>query len=145
VAKSFSRVLTGEGNVVCESCLMAKSPWLRLKGLLGRSELPEGEGILLSPASSIHMAFMRFSIDAVFLDRDLNVLRVVRDLAPWRLASRLRAHSVLELPAGTCDRCNVHEGMKLLLAPAGADAPAGPVSPVAGIEMTAPAGDSRTR
>ena len=58
------------------------------EGLLGRRELPDGEGILLRPASSIHMAFMRFPIDAVFLARDLTVLRVVRDLAPWRMASK---------------------------------------------------------
>jgi uncharacterized protein len=115
MARTFSTVLTGDGNVVCESCLIAKSPWLRMKGLLGRGDLPQGEGILLSPASSIHMAFMRFPIDAVFLARDLTVLRVVRDLAPWRMASKRRAHSVLELPAGTCERSGVREGDRLTL------------------------------
>ena len=70
-----------------------------------RPARPAGRrGILLRPASSIHMAFMRFPIDAVFLARDLTVLKVVNDLAPWRMASKLRAHSVLELPAGTCER-----------------------------------------
>jgi uncharacterized membrane protein (UPF0127 family) len=115
VPKTFSTVLTGDGNVVCESCLIAKSPWLRMKGLLGRGDLPQGEGILLSPASSIHMAFMRFPIDAVFLTRDLTVLKVVRDLAPWRMASKRRAHSVLELPAGTCERSGVREGDRLTI------------------------------
>ena len=113
--KRFSTVLTGDGNVVCDTCLIAEGPWLRTKGLLGRDELPDGEGILLRPASSIHMAFMRFPIDAVFLAKDLTVLRVVRDLAPWRIASRFRAHSVLELPAGTCERRGVHEGDRLTL------------------------------
>jgi hypothetical protein len=108
-------VTTSGGAVVCESCLIAESPWLRTKGLLGRHDLPDGEGILLRPASSIHMAFMRFPIDAVFLARDLTVLKVVRGLAPWRMASRFRAHSVLELPAGTCERRGVREGDKLTL------------------------------
>ena len=36
MARTFSTVLTGDGHVVCESCLIAKSPWLRMKGLLGR-------------------------------------------------------------------------------------------------------------
>jgi len=112
VAKRFSAVRTGGGAVVCDACLVAESPWLRMRGLLG---LAEGEGILLRPASSIHMAFMRFPIDAVFLARDLTVLRVVRDLAPWRMASKLRAHSVLELPAGTCERRGVREGDRLTL------------------------------
>ena len=103
------------GAVVCDSCLIADGPWLRMKGLLGRSDLPEGEGILLRPGSSIHMAFMRFPIDAVFLGRDLTVLKVVRDLAPWRIASKRGAHSVLELPAGTCERTGVREGDRLTL------------------------------
>jgi uncharacterized protein len=115
LARRFSTVRTSGGAVVCDACLVAESPWLRMKGLLGRRELPDGEGILLRPASSIHMAFMRFPIDAVFLARDLTVLRVVRDLAPWRMASKVRAHSVLELPAGTCERRGVREGDRLTL------------------------------
>jgi uncharacterized protein len=108
-------VKTGQGDVVCENCLLADNPWLRVKGLLGRKELPDGEGILLRPASSIHMAFMRFPIDAVFLARDLTVLKVVRELAPWRMAAKSRAHAVLELPAGTCERRGVREGDRLAL------------------------------
>jgi uncharacterized membrane protein (UPF0127 family) len=115
VAKRISTVRTGGGVLVCDTCLVAESPWLRMKGLLGRRELPNGEGILLRPASSIHMAFMRFPIDAVFLARDLTVLRVVRDLAPWRMASKRRAHAVLELPAGTCERRGVREGDRLTI------------------------------
>lgn len=115
MALDFATVTTSGGAVVCDSCLIADSAWLRTKGLLGRRELPAGEGILLRPASSIHMAFMRFPIDAVFLARDLTVLKVVRDLAPWRMASRFRAHAVLELPAGTCERTGVREGDRLTL------------------------------
>jgi uncharacterized membrane protein (UPF0127 family) len=115
MARRFASVTTSGGVVVCETCLIADNPLLRTKGLLGRHELPEGEGILLRPASSIHMAFMRFPIDAVFLAKDLTVLKVVRNLAPWRMASRRRAHSVLELPAGTCERTGVHEGDRLAL------------------------------
>lgn len=116
MANRFATVTTGSGTVVCESCLIADDPWLRSKGLLGRRELPEGEGILLRPASSIHMAFMRFPIDAVFLARDLTVLKVARDLAPWRIASRRRAHCVLEVPAGTCRRVGLREGDRLTVA-----------------------------
>jgi uncharacterized membrane protein (UPF0127 family) len=111
----FSTVRTSRGAVVCDACLIAESPWLRMKGLLGRADLSDGEGILLRPASSIHMAFMRFPIDAVFLARDLTVLKVVRDLSPWRMASKRRAHAVLELPAGACARSGVREGDKLTL------------------------------
>jgi uncharacterized protein len=115
VPKQFSSVRTTGGAVVCDTCLIADGPWLRMKGLLGRADLPHGEGILLRPASSIHMAFMRFPIDAVFLARDLTVLKVVRNLAPWRMASKRRAHAVLELPAGACARSGVREGDRLSL------------------------------
>jgi len=115
MAARVSSVRSGNGTLVCDACVIAESPWLRMKGLLGRRELPQGEGILLKPASSIHMAFMRFPIDAVFLGRDLTVLKVVRDLAPWRMASKRRAHSVLELPAGTCERTGVREGDRLTI------------------------------
>ena len=96
-----------DGAVVCPRCVVADSAWLRTKGLLGRSSLAEDEGIWLRPGSSIHMFFMRFAIDAVFLDRDMRVLRVAADLEPWRMASKRGAKSVLELPAGRCARVGV--------------------------------------
>ncbi len=65
-----------DGTVVSGRCVVADSAWLRTKGLLGRASLDEDEGILLRPGSSIHMFFMRFAIDAVFLDKELRVLRV---------------------------------------------------------------------
>ena len=60
-----------DGTVVCARCVVADSAWTRTKGLLGRASLDEDEGILLRPGGSIHMFFMRFPIDAVFLDREL--------------------------------------------------------------------------
>lgn len=104
-----------DGTVVCAECVVADSAWLRTKGLLGRDSLGEEEGILLRPGGSIHMFFMRFPIDAVFLDRDLRVLRVAADLKPWRMASKSGAKAVLELPAGRCARVAVAEGTRLVL------------------------------
>ena len=65
-----------DGTVVCERCLLAETPLARLRGLLGRRGLDAGEGLLLKPAGSIHTAFMRFAIDAVFLDGSDRVLKV---------------------------------------------------------------------
>jgi len=107
---------TNNGAIVCERCSIAVSPFTRMRGLLGRSSLPSGEGILLRPASSVHTGFMRFAIDVVFLDRELNVVRVVERLAPWRAAAGRKAHAVLELPAGECARRGLREGDRLELA-----------------------------
>jgi uncharacterized membrane protein (UPF0127 family) len=90
--------------VVCEECLVAATPFTRLRGLLGRKSLPSGQGILLRPAGSVHTFFMRFAIDVVFLDDELRVVAIAADLRPWRAAGKRGARAVLELPAGECAR-----------------------------------------
>ena len=102
-----------DGHVVCEHCLLAETALARLRGLLGRSGLSSGEGMLLRPASSIHTAFMRFAIDAVFCDRELRVVKVARGLKPWRMAAARGASVVIELAAGVAD--GVEPGDQLAL------------------------------
>ena len=101
------------GSIVCERCLLAESALTRTRGLLGRRDLPPGEGILLKPASSVHMAFMRFAIDAVFLDRDLRVVKISSDLKPWRMAGARGSKSVLEIAAGEAARRGLTVGDRL--------------------------------
>jgi uncharacterized protein len=103
-----------DGSIVCERCVLADTALARMKGLLGRGDLPSGEGILLEPASSVHMAFMRFPIDAVFLDRDFRVVKVAARLRPWRAAGSRGAKAVLELPAGEADRRGLSVGDRLV-------------------------------
>jgi uncharacterized protein len=86
-----------------------------MKGLLGRKSLPEGEAVLLRPAGSIQTMFMRFTFDAVFLDRDLRVVGVIPNLRPWRLAGRRGARAVLEIPAGEASRRGIRPGERLVL------------------------------
>jgi uncharacterized protein len=107
------RLSTSDGRVLCERCLIADRPWTRMRGLLGRSSLEPGEGILLRPAGSIHMFFMRFAIDAIFCDRGLVVVDVVHDLRPGKMASRKGAKVVIELAAGAAE--GVQAGDRLAL------------------------------
>jgi uncharacterized membrane protein (UPF0127 family) len=109
------RLVREDSTVVCERCTVAATSWRRLKGLLGRKGLDADEGLLIRPTSSIHMFFMRFAIDAVFLDRDLVVRKVVTDLKPWRLALARGAKSVVELPAGTALRHRIVPGDRLAI------------------------------
>jgi uncharacterized membrane protein (UPF0127 family) len=102
-----------DGTVVCERCLLAETPFARLRGLLGRRGLPVGEGLLLRPAASIHTWFMSFAIDAVFLDRSDRVLKVSSMLEPWRMSSCRKARAVLELPAGEASRRGIRPGVSL--------------------------------
>jgi len=104
---------TVEGQVVCELCLVADSPWPRMRGLLGRRGLESGEGLLLKPAGSVHTFFMRFPIDVVFLSREGDVLKVARALPAWRLAGARRAKAALELGADEADRRGISVGTRL--------------------------------
>ena len=100
-------------RVVCERGVVANRALRRMWGLLGRSHLPEGEGLLLEPGSAIHTAFMRFPIDVVFLDAYMRVIKVVDSLPPWRTTAARSARSVLELAAGQARRRGVNVGDRL--------------------------------
>jgi hypothetical protein len=106
------RVLREDGTVLCARCAIADRPWTRMRGLLGRKGLEPGEGILLRPAGSIHMLFMRFALDAVFVDRELRVLGV-ETVRPWRFAARRGAKAVFELPAGAAAGLQAGERLSL--------------------------------
>ena len=99
------------GTVLAERAGLARRALERLRGLLGRSSLPEGEGLVIEPCTSIHTFFMRFPIDVLFLDAQGRVLRAIAALGPWR-ATRIypRAARVAELPAGTLLRTGTAEG-----------------------------------
>src|SRR5206468_12898474 len=102
---------------VCERCAIADRPLARMRGLLGRRELPPGEGIYIRPASSVHTWFMRFPIDVVFVDRELEVLKVVAELPSWRMAGRRGARATFELAAGEAAARGVEVGTVLELQP----------------------------
>jgi uncharacterized membrane protein (UPF0127 family) len=105
-----------DGAIVCERCTIADNPFTRMKGLLGRDGLEEGEGLLLRPASAVHTYFMRFPIDVVFLDYGLVVVGISDSVDPWRATSQRGAKAVLELPAGESARRGLAVGDRLELA-----------------------------
>ena len=95
----------------------AGSFWGKLMGLMGRPSLPEGEGLWLPGGNGIHMMFMRFPIDAVFVSKaDAEGVRRVRSVhrgvRPWIGLVPLitGAHGVLELPVGTIDASGTQPG-----------------------------------
>jgi uncharacterized protein len=117
-------VLRRHGASVCERCVIADRPLARMRGLLGRGqELAAGEGLLLKPAPSIHTWFMRFAIDAVFLDRDLAIIGIEENLGPWRTSGRRGARAVLELRAGESRRRGIKRGDRLAIEPALGEVP----------------------
>ena len=86
------------GGVTAE---VARTLWARIRGLIGRSGLPPGKGMLILRCNAIHTFFMRFPIDATFYDREGRVVRIVRGIKPWRpfVWGGWRAVKVLETAA----------------------------------------------
>jgi uncharacterized membrane protein (UPF0127 family) len=98
----------------------------RTVGLLRTSELNPGEGLWIERSPSIHMFFMRYPIDAVFVDKDHRVTKVVHDLKPWRVVWWAPgARDCLELPAGTARATNTQVGDQLRLVPNAEPPPSG--------------------
>ena len=104
---------TADGRMLAVHCVVADTPARRMRGLLGRDGLDAGEGLLIRPSNAIHMWFMRFPIDAVFLDADGTVLRIAASLRPWRTAFCRGARAVLELPADTCAALQLEPGERV--------------------------------
>ncbi len=99
-----------DGRIVCERVIVADRAHRRMRGLLGRKYLRQGEGMVLRPGWSIHTALMRFPIDAVFLDADQVVIKIEHEVGPWRTVSCRGAREVVELPAGECRRRGLEVG-----------------------------------
>jgi uncharacterized protein len=118
--ESFARVLTAEGAVLCERCEIPESAFGRARGLLGRGSFEPGTGMLIDRAGSVHMFFMRFPIDVVFVDRNRKVVRIVRELRPWRVAGARKAVAALELPVGAVDEAGLEKGDSLVFEDTGA-------------------------
>ena len=112
------RLTKPDGSIVAEPLEVAKSFVARGLGLMGRARLPENGGMLIHGCNGIHMMFMRFPIDAVFVDKKNVVVKTYRRLPPWIGLVPLvwRADKVAELPAGTIDRHHISVGDQLLVA-----------------------------
>ena len=85
----------------------------RRTGLLKHAGLAAGEGLWIVPCEAVHTFWMKFPIDVVFLDKKRKVLKIRPKMARWKMALCLRAHSVLELPSGTCERTGTLRGDQL--------------------------------
>jgi uncharacterized membrane protein (UPF0127 family) len=125
-ARNLSR-----GTQLAADLEAADGLWGRFRGLMGRASLAPDAGLWLPGTNGIHMMFMRFPIDAVFLARpataDSGAQRVVsvhRGLRAWTgLVPFVRgAHGVLELPVGTIERTRTAVGDLVVLD----DGPPGP-------------------
>ena len=92
---------------------LADSFWRRLRGLMLAPPLAPDAGLLLTRCASVHCAFMRQTIDLVYLDAQGTVLACVSGLKPWRASARRAARHTLELAAGAIARYGIRPGDRL--------------------------------
>lgn len=105
------------GTTVATTVRVAKSFFARGRGLMFTSELEQGAGLLIDPCGSIHMFFMRYPLDVLYVDRDGQIVRAQRAIQPWRIGPlhTRGAKYVIELPVGTIERSGCEVGDSLLV------------------------------
>jgi hypothetical protein len=115
------------GRVLADRVERPRSFVGRGLGLMFRRSFAAGSAMWIDPCDGIHMFWMRFPIDALFLDKAQRVVRIDHRLGRWRMVPYVRgARSVVELPAGTLDGLDLPKGHQLEFAagPSSATSPA---------------------
>ncbi len=104
------------GTVLAQRAERARSFMARLRGLMFRSHLPAGSGLVIEPNNNVHTFWMRFAIDVVFVDGADRVVGLVPAMPPNRpYAGARRARRTIELPAGTIAASGTHLGDQFAL------------------------------
>lgn len=90
---------------------VASDFWSRTKGLLGTKTLAEGQGLWIHQCNSIHTFFMKYSIDCIFVDKNMQIKAIKKDIQPGRMTLPIwSASSVIEVRAGLVDQLQISEG-----------------------------------
>jgi uncharacterized membrane protein (UPF0127 family) len=91
--------------------VIADSFFKRFKGLMFRKEPLKNEGLWIIPCNAVHMFFMNFQIDVIFLNEQNQVVKAYQSLKPWRITKPIKtAFSTLELPAGSIQKLGIKVG-----------------------------------
>jgi uncharacterized protein len=100
-------------TVVADRAILANTSATRRTGLLKHDSLQDGEGLLIVPCEGVHTFGMKFPIDVIYLNKKHVVLKIKPEMPKRRMSICLRAHSVLELPAGMAARTGTAVGDQL--------------------------------
>lgn len=100
-------------TTVADRAILANTSATRRTGLLKHESLQDGEGLLIVPCEGVHTFGMKFPIDVIYLNKKRVVLKIKAEMPKRRMSFCLRAHSVLELPAGMAGRTSTTVGDQL--------------------------------
>lgn len=108
------KVTNSKGAVLADRADLATTSAARRRGLLKHTRLDPGEGLWIAPSEGVHTFGMKFPIDVLFLSKSKKVLKARPNMVRGRIALSIRAHSVLELPAGTIEATGTAAGDQLV-------------------------------
>ena len=96
-----SIINTTKNTVIAQDVRKADTFFSRMIGLLNKTSLLKGEALIITHCQSIHMFFMRFAIDAIFINKDDCVVGLVKNIKPFQLSPIFfRSSYVIEVPVG---------------------------------------------
>ena len=101
-------------NRVIEKVFKTTTFFERMRGLLFKEKLKSNTGLLISPCSSVHTFGMQYTIDVVFLDKELTIVKLVKSLKPWRMAASNASCIVLELVENSINTLQLKTGQQLV-------------------------------
>lgn len=107
------------GKLLASEVEIADTFWRRFRGLMLRRSFPRGSALLFKLVRpgryGVHMFFVRFPIDLLYLNENFVVVDICRALKPWRIhRPKAKASYIVELPAGTVSRARVKLGQKIV-------------------------------
>jgi len=111
-------IVQATGRILAQKVEIADTFWRRFRGLMLRRRFPRGSALLFKLSRpgryGVHMFFVMFPIDLLYLNENFVVVDVCRNLKPWRThRPKVRASYIVELPAGTVSRARVKLGQKI--------------------------------
>ena len=105
-----------KNTIIAQHAVLADTAFSRLKGLLGRDSLKPGEAMVITQCRSIHMFFMRFAIDVIFVDNKNRVVGVVNRIKPFFMSPYFwRASCAIELPEGVIEATKTARGDEITI------------------------------
>lgn len=103
-----------QNTIISNNATLADTFFSRTKGLLGRKSLDKDEALIITNCNSIHMFFMQFSIDVIFVDKKNRVVKLIENIKPWRITPIFwQANFAIEVNSGTIKISSLHIGDKL--------------------------------
>ena len=107
---------TTNNATIATSVVIADTFKTRMVGLLNRQDIKEGEALIITKCNSIHMFFMKFAIDAVFIDQENKIVGLAKNIKPFQVSPiYFKASRVIELPAGVIEFSHTEIGDQIVI------------------------------